>query len=303
MVYDIIRKEKTMNIDRTKSQNEYVKQLFDLQQQLIKYEKIEDKEVIRKDYASRNLSENDLEGEIWKEYPLNPKYLVSNFGRIKFEGKIQPQTDQVDPITGKIKGGYLVLENKDLRQDYIYNFVAYTHLGKVEGDGYHTHHITNDGYFNTTKNLVLLTGLGEIMENSGLVPNAKAVANAAVMEYANAIIGSGELDWNNKSAWAIHLGARYDFTQSFKLGAEFFHGSKYWFAMSRPSVLDPLDFRNTKGNVYDIYAIWQIDFNQYLRFSYTHVDYHYSNSGRPIGTPIKVSDKADVFSVIYNVRF
>lgn len=153
------------------------------------------------------------------------------------------------------------------------------------------------------KNLVLLTGLGEIMENSGLVPNAKAVANAAVMEYANAIIGSGELDWNNKSAWAIHLGARYDFTQSFKLGAEFFHGSKYWFAMSRPGVLDPLDFRNTKGNVYDIYAIWQIDFNQYLRFSYTHVDYHYSNSGRPIGTPIKVSDKADVFSVIYNVRF
>ena len=138
-------------------QDEYVKQLFDLQQQLIEYEKIEDKETIRKTYGSRNLDENDLEGEIWKEYPLSPKYLVSNFGRIKFDGKIQQQTNQVDSVTGKIKGGYLVLENKDLRQDYIYNFVAYTHLGKVEGDGYHVHHITNDGNDNSINNLVLLT--------------------------------------------------------------------------------------------------------------------------------------------------
>ena len=146
-----------MNIDRTKMQDEYVKQLFDLQQQLIEYEKIEDKETLRKTYGSRNLDENDLEGEIWKEYPLNPKYLVSNLGRIKFDGKIQAQTDQVDPVTGKIKGGYLVLENKDLRQDYIYNFVAYTYLGKIEGDGYHVHHITNDGNDNSINNLVLLT--------------------------------------------------------------------------------------------------------------------------------------------------
>lgn len=147
-----------MNIDRTKPQDEYVKQLFNLQQQLKKYEKIEDKEELRKNYGSKNLSENNLEGEIWKEYPLNPEYLVSNLGRIKFDGKIQPQTDQVDE-NGKIKGGYLVLENKKLKQDYIYNFVAYTFLGKVEGDGYHVHHITNDGNDNSTNNLVLLTAI------------------------------------------------------------------------------------------------------------------------------------------------
>ena len=44
-----------------------------------------------------------------------------------------------------------------MRKDYVYNFVAYTFLGKKENDGFHVHHITNDGYYNTEENLVLLT--------------------------------------------------------------------------------------------------------------------------------------------------
>lgn len=146
-----------MHLDRTVTQEEYVKQLFNLQQKLIEYDKIEDKESIRKTYASKNYDENDLNGENWQEFPLNPKYLVSNLGRIKFEGKIQHQTEEIDPKTGKIKFGYLVLENQNLRKDYIYNFVAYTFLNKVEGDGYHVHHITNDGNDNSINNLILLT--------------------------------------------------------------------------------------------------------------------------------------------------
>ena len=39
----------------------------------------------------------------------------------------------------------------------MYQLVAYTFLGKIDGDGYHVHHITNDGYYNTTDNLILLT--------------------------------------------------------------------------------------------------------------------------------------------------
>ena len=63
-----------MHLDRTVTQEEYVKQLFNLQQKLIEYDKIEDKEAIRKTYASKNYDENDLNGEIWQEFPLNPKY-------------------------------------------------------------------------------------------------------------------------------------------------------------------------------------------------------------------------------------
>ena len=96
-----------------------------------------------------NYCENDLTGEIWKTFPLDENYTVSNLGRIKYKGQIQKQKDE--------KMGYVTLSDKGLRKDYIYNFVACTFLGKIEGDGMHVHHITNDGYYNTTENLVLLT--------------------------------------------------------------------------------------------------------------------------------------------------
>ena len=96
-----------------------------------------------------NYCENDLTGEIWKTFPLDENYTVSNLGRIKYKGQIQKQKDE--------KTGYVTLSDKSLRKDYIYNFVAYTFLGKIESDGMHVHHITNDGYYNTTDNLVLLT--------------------------------------------------------------------------------------------------------------------------------------------------
>lgn len=146
-----------MELNRAVKTDEYVKQLFNLQQKLIEYDKIEDKDAIKKTYASKNYDENDLNGEIWQKFPLNPKYLVSNLGRIKFEGKIQHQIEEINPKNGEIKCGYLVLEDQNLRKDYIYNFVAFTFLDKIEGDGYHVHHITNDGDDNSVNNLILLT--------------------------------------------------------------------------------------------------------------------------------------------------
>lgn len=96
-----------------------------------------------------NYAENNLKGEIWKEFSLNPKYTVSNLGRVKYKGKIQKQKDD------KIQ--YVTLADENLCKDYIYNFVAYTFLGKMEGDKMHVHHINNDGYYNTMDNLIILT--------------------------------------------------------------------------------------------------------------------------------------------------
>lgn len=112
---------------------------------------------LRIDSPSFNYLEHNLQGEIWKDFPLDKKYSVSNLGRVRFEGKIQSQTDEIDVKTGKLKIGYLVLEDKNLRRDYVYSFVAFTFLSKIEGDGYHVHHITNNGYDNRIENLVLLT--------------------------------------------------------------------------------------------------------------------------------------------------
>ena len=150
-------------------------------------------------------------------------------------------------------------------------------------------------------NLNIITTTGQTLEK--VIPGSQAAAQTTIAGIQNQIIQSGAVNWNNKDAWAIHIGARYDFTKAFNLGFEFFHGSKYWFALSRPGINDPLDFRNTRGNVYDIYAIWRLDLNQYLRFAYTHIDYHYANSSIPMGGTYRVNDKANVFSLFYNVRF
>ena len=150
-------------------------------------------------------------------------------------------------------------------------------------------------------NLNIITTTGQTLEK--VIPGSQAAAQTTIAGIQNQIIQSGAVNWNNKDAWAIHIGARYDFTKAFNLGFEFFYGSKYWFALSRPGINDPLDFRNTRGNVYDIYAIWRLDLNQYLRFAYTHIDYHYANSSIPMGGTYRVNDRANVFSLFYNVRF
>lgn len=137
--------------------------------------------------------------------------------------------------------------------------------------------------------------------NVALYNSLEAYSNMMQAQLAQTF--SKALKWNEKNAWAVHLGARYDFTKEFKIGAEFFHGSKYWYSMSRTNASDPLDFRNTRGNVYDIYGIWQLDFNQYLRLSFTHIDYDYTNNGRGIGGVEKANDRADIISLVYDVRF
>ncbi len=135
---------------KNKTDSDYQKWLDDLKEKLVQYKfpkcSMEQRKLLS---PSFNYSEHDLTFEIWKQFPLDSNYQVSNLGRVKYKGKIQKQKDE------KIQ--YVTLEDENLRKDYVYNFVAYTFLGKKEGDGFHVHHITNDGYYNTTENLVLLT--------------------------------------------------------------------------------------------------------------------------------------------------
>ena len=126
-----------------------IKCLDELKAKLNNYKPISDDLAERRKLSpSFNYTEADLKGEIWKKFPLDEDYTVSNLGRIKYKGVIQKQKDE--------KTQYVTLADDNLRDDYIYNFVACTFLGKSEGDGFQVHHITNDGYFNTLDNLVLL---------------------------------------------------------------------------------------------------------------------------------------------------
>ena len=101
---------------------------------------------------------------------------------------------------------------------------------------------------------------------------------------------------------AFHIGARYDFNNSFKLGYEFNHGSKNWFSFTSGSS-DLLNKLATRGDVNDIYAIYQIDLNQFIRLGYTMIDYDYTGSGWHIGTSMKTDDYVNRAYGVYNLRF
>lgn len=124
---------------------------------------------------------------------------------------------------------------------------------------------------------------------------AQAGANAAQLpaEYTT---------FASKDAWAVHAGLRYDIGSHFKLGYEYFKGSQYWYAFSRVSINDPFNFRNTRGSVHDVYAIWQLDLNQFFRLSYTRQKQDYATAVMPIATaPVDIKNQN--IALAYIVRF
>lgn len=111
----------------------------------------------KKSYVFEDTETSELEGEHWQIHPEG-KYEVSTLGRIKYNNIILSQADIGE------KPGWLVIKDSKAQNGtilnnskYIYTFVAETFLGKVTGDGYEVHHITNDGYDNSVGNLILLT--------------------------------------------------------------------------------------------------------------------------------------------------
>lgn len=138
----------------------------------------------------------------------------------------------------------------------------------------------------------------------GAVNNATATAlatGAANGADANNAIAATQL--NEESGWAIHLGGRYDLSKEWKLGYEYLHGSKYWYSPTTKSANDPFGKLRTRGDVHDLYAIYQLDMNQFLRLSWTRFMYDYTGSGSPVGLVTSLDDEVDHFMLTYNVRF
>ncbi|RDU60783.1 DUF3373 family protein [Helicobacter marmotae] len=105
-----------------------------------------------------------------------------------------------------------------------------------------------------------------------------------------------------ENGWAVHAGLRYDFGSYFKIGYEYFKGSKYWYAFSRVSINDPFNFRNTRGSVHDVYAIWQLDLNQFFRLSYTRQILDYATPLIPMATNA-VNEVNQNIALAYILRF
>lgn len=113
---------------------------------------------------------------------------------------------------------------------------------------------------------------------------------------------AGSAIFDPASSYALHVGARYDFGSHFKLGYEYFHGSKNWYGFSRVSANDPLNIRNTRGDVRDVYAIFQLDQFQFFRLSYTHLKRNYQTPDSP-SAPVATDITTRNLSLAYILRF
>ena len=99
------------------------------------------------------------ENEIWRKYPKDENFEVSNYGRVKYKNELLDFKD-----TKKL-AGYLLLDFKNekslLCDKFVYQMVAETWLIKPDHSRtntiYEIHHISNDGYDNRVENLIYLT--------------------------------------------------------------------------------------------------------------------------------------------------
>lgn len=164
-------------------------------------------------------------------------------------------------------------------------------------------HIENDK--------MLGTGLNWFVSASYYIGSDGKVSNAAVATLVQQ--SEGKLNqqtaaalpyakFANENAWAVHAGLRYDIGSAFKIGYEYFKGSEYWYAFSRVSINDPFNFRNTRGDVHDVYAIWQLDLNQFFRLSYTRQHLDYGTALMPLPTA-KADTTNQNIALAYLLRF
>ncbi len=92
-------------------------------------------------------------------------------------------------------------------------------------------------------------------------------------------------------AWSAYAGARYDFKNNkTQIGAEYNHGSQYWFNFTQSADEILLSKLATRGNVYEAYLNHQLNKAAALRVSGMRYDYQYSGSGWHMGEPKKLSD-------------
>jgi len=108
---------------------------------------------------------------------------------------------------------------------------------------------------------------------------------------------------DSKNGYSAYIGVRYDLDNAgFKFGAEFNYGSKYWLAMS-PGHDDIYRSKlATRGQVYEVYTIWDLPTGAalskyaktFMRLGYQHYEYDYSGSGDWNFVPVDVDDTATV---------
>jgi len=102
-----------------------------------------------------NNKERFIENIYRKNRNREYKYRVSNLGNVEIREDNKNNYESAKIINHKSKGnGWLILEKHP--SIYVYHLVAETWLKKLDGNGWHVHHINDNGNDNRPENLIYL---------------------------------------------------------------------------------------------------------------------------------------------------
>lgn len=101
---------------------------------------------------------------------------------------------------------------------------------------------------------------------------------------------------------SLYLGLKYDIDEKFNFGAEYNHGSKYWFSATQGAE-DMYNKLATRGDAGELYSIWKFHNFMFAKFGYLYIQEDYTGSGWHFGEPAKKDAIQKIFYVSIKAEF
>jgi Protein of unknown function (DUF3373) len=121
-------------------------------------------------------------------------------------------------------------------------------------------------------------------------------------------LGSKGLDYahgsmQDKNGWAAHIGGVYEI-QSYttKIGAEYNHGSQYWYSGTQGAE-DPFNKLATRGSAYEIYVIYNLTKNIFFKTGFLRIAEEYTGSGWNFGIAYDKKATTNIGYALLNAAF
>ncbi|MDD5717140.1 MAG: DUF3373 family protein [Sulfuricurvum sp.] len=115
-----------------------------------------------------------------------------------------------------------------------------------------------------------------------IVDTVKETTLSGQAGFTTADYASGEM--LSANGYSIYLGGKYAITSALDIGAEYNHGSKYWFSATQGAE-DIYNKLSTRGDVAEVYGIWQFHKFLYTKLGYLYTKENYTGSGWHFGEP------------------
>ena len=106
-------------------------------------------------------------------------------------------------------------------------------------------------------------------------------------------------DDDTQEGYGVYVGVQIPAPMG-KLGLEYNYGSQYWtpFTQAQDDLLGSK--LATRGHVGEVYYIFDINRNAFIKVGGIYYDYEYTGSGSPVGKPVKIDDiqKSEAYSLL-----